>query len=323
MKTHTKSVVSLVALVALALVLAGCLSYHPGRLPGTPEQATFAHIGDTWVHYVDVWPMAAPTGDSVAAEPSAVRGTVVMIHGFGATIAEWEGLIPVLAQAGYRVIALDLRGHGWSTRPDGDYSLAAQARLVLDLADHLGVGTFDVVGHSWGSAVALDAVRQAPGRVRRVVLYNGMFFDDQQPPLFAWSRLGGLGELIFGVFYSQRMDEKMAFAFYDPERFVTEEVVEGLEGLMDRPGTRAAALATIRAMDFSELEAFYGQIAQPVLLIWGRDDPITPVTWGERLANRLPRARLEVVPQCGHLPMVEVPLLTSNAVIRFLAGGDV
>jgi 4,5:9,10-diseco-3-hydroxy-5,9,17-trioxoandrosta-1(10),2-diene-4-oate hydrolase len=76
-------------------------------------------------------------------------------------------------------------------------------------------------------------------------------------------------------------------------------------------------------MDFTQLEAFYGQIAQPVLLIWGRDDRITPVAWGERLANRLPRAHLEVVPQCGHLPMVEVPLTTSNAVIRFLAGGDV
>ena len=81
----------------------------------------------------------------------------------------------------------------------------------------------------------------------------------------------------------------------------------------------AAALAGIRAMDYRQLEVSYGNVPQPVLVIWGREDPVTALAWGERLVNELPNARLMVVPRCGHLPMLEAPGATSNALLRFLA----
>ena len=293
----------------LAAALSGCMAFHPDRLPDAPPEAAFAEIGDTHVHFID----RSPT------DPAAANGrTVVLVHGFGSSTTEWLGVIPELTAAGFRAVALDLRGHGWSSRPDGDYSIDAQARLLLDLVARLGIDRFSLVGHSWGSAVALRVALDAGERVDRVALYNGMFFEDQQPVLFAWARAPGLGELIYGGIYPERQADKLAFAFYDPEAHITEDLVERLAEAMDRPGTLAAALAGVRAMDYSGLEAAYPSLRQPVLLLWGREDQVTPLEYGERLSNLLADARLVVLPQCGHLPMIEVPVASTAALMRFL-----
>ena len=288
----------------------GCMSFHPGPLPGEPKDATFLKVAGTRTHYIDAPPKTE--------EP---KGTVVLIHGFGASLTEWAQLIPVLNKEGWRVVALDLRGHGWSGRPNADYSIDAQAQLVLALLDELKIARFAVVGHSWGSAVALQIVNRAPARVTRVALYNGMFFNDQQPVVFQWARVPLVGEFIVWAFYHERADERMAFAFYDPEKHVTEDIVERLSEYIQRPGTLAMTLAGIQAIDYEALELVYPSIQQPVLLLWGREDEVTPFAYGERLANMLPNARLKVVPRCGHLPMVEVPTVTSTALVRFLGEG--
>lgn len=303
------------ALTALAVLVAplasGCLAFHPDRLPGVPEEATFADLGDTLVHYEDLAP-----------EGAELRGAVVLVHGFGASTTEWRLVVPALRAAGFRTVAMDLRGHGWSTRPDGDYSIAAQAALVVELLDHLGVERFALVGHSWGSAVSLAVAAMAPTRVTRLALYNGMYFDDQQPVLFSWARVPGLGELIYGAIYPERQEDKLAFAFFDPEAHISQEQLDVLDDMMDRPGTLAAALAGVRAMEFEGLEALYPTIEQEVLLLWGREDRVTPLEYGERLANTLPHARLHVVPRCGHVPMLEVPVATTHALVRFMTGGE-
>lgn len=296
------------ALTALAVALGGCPSFFGQPLPDAPA-GDYAELGDTHVHYEITAPAAG-------VRP---RGTLVLVHGFGATLREWAGLVPVLSAAGWRTIAVDLRGHGWTSRPDGDYSLGGQATLVLDLLDRLGVERFSLIGHSWGSAVSLTIASRVPDRVGRVALYNGMFFGEQEPVIFAWSRVPVLGEVIYGAFYAERADEKLAFAFYDPKAWVSEALVEGAEALQARPGAAAAALATIRALDLDALEPVYPTIRQPVLLLWGREDQVTPVEWGERLSNLLPDARLMVFPRCGHIPMVEAARPSTRAVLEFLA----
>lgn len=298
------------ALAVTTLAAAGCPAFHAQPLPGEPPGGSYAELLDTHVHY-----RVTP-----AAPGAPERGVVVLVHGFGATLNEWATVVPALTAAGWRTIALDLRGHGWSSRPDGDYTLDGQARLVLALLDRLGVDRFALVGHSWGSAVSVDIAAHAPDRVQRLALYNGMFFAAQEPLVFAWSRVPGLGEIIFDVFYPERTDEKLAFAFFDPKPYVTEALVAGTEALLDRPGTSAAALATIRDLDLEALEPTYPQLDRPVLLLWGREDEVTPLEWGERLVNRLPNARLVVFPRCGHLPMVEAAIPSTRELLEFLAG---
>ena len=105
-----------------ALGLAGCMSFHAGAMPGEPKAATFANVAGARVRYLDV-------GEGPP---------VVLVHGFASSLETWGAVVPALRKH-HRVIALDLKGFGWTDRPEGDYSPPAQARLILDLLDHRGV----------------------------------------------------------------------------------------------------------------------------------------------------------------------------------------
>ena len=126
---------SLTALaVATALFsLAGCATFHEGALPGSPENATYATIDGVRVRYTDVG----------AGSP------VVLVHGFASSLETWTMVTPELAKT-HRVISLDLKGFGWTSRPEGDYSPEAQAKLVRGLLDQRGVTRAAIVGHSCG-----------------------------------------------------------------------------------------------------------------------------------------------------------------------------
>lgn len=283
-------------------LLSGCLSFHRGPMPGEPAGATFAEVNGVRLRYLD-------QGSGPA---------VVLLHGFASSLETWLGVIPELARD-HRVIALDLMGFGWSDRPEGDYSPQAQAELVLALLDRLQVGEFDLAGHSWGCSVALALALSAPQRVRRLALYDAWVFSDQLPTFFHWSRAPGIGEALFALFYNERPAEKLELAFFDPE-VVPESLVEEVERALSRPGTRAAALQAVRGQRFEEMEGRYGEIRKPVLLLWGREDAVSPVSVGERLQQLLPDARLVIYPRAGHFPMIEAAAASNRDLVRFFGG---
>lgn len=290
-----------VALVAVALAVAACPSFHAGPLPGAPADATFADVDGVHLHY-----------RAVGSGP-----TVVMIHGYGASLDLWRPVQDALA-AHHRVIAVDLKGFGWSSRPPGDYSPEAEAALVWKLLDQLAVDQVSIVGHSWGSSVSLAMVLAQPQRVRRVALYAAYVFDEQKPSFFRWAGLDGVGEALFAINYRENVEERVGLAYHDP-RFITQARVDHVLAELDRPGTTAAALAAARDQHLTRLERRYREIAQPTLLLWGDDDLVTPLRFGQRLANVLPDAQLRVYPACGHIPMVEAATATTRDLIAFLA----
>ncbi len=297
---RTRCVAGTIALIPLfALTLGACLSHHTGPMPGEPANATFADLRDVRVRYVD----------------SGQGPTVVLIHGFGSAIETWEPVLPALSD--YRVLALDLKGFGWTDRPEGDYSPAEQARLVLALMDAQGVEDAVVVGHSYGASVALSLALTAPDRVRALALYDAWVYHEQLPTLFHWARADGVGEALFGAFYAERPDDKMALAFYDPT-IIPESLIEDVEAALDRPGTRAAALAAVRDMRFEDVEGTYASILQPTLLIWGREDGVALLEYGERLSTDLPNAELHVLPRCGHFPQIESTATSNRLLQEFL-----
>lgn len=296
------------AVVALALgalstaVLTGCLAFHSGPMPGEPKDATFLQVDGVRLRYLDTGGDGPP---------------VVLLHGFASAIENWAPVIPKL-QGRYRLIALDLKGFGWSDRPEGDYSPQEEARLVVGLMDRLGVQRAAVVAHSWGSSVALALALQAPERVSRIALYDAWVYEDQIPSFFLWARADGLGEFLVGAWYDERPDDRMTAAFYD-KSMISEALIDEVEDALDRPGTKAAALAAIRGQRFSDLETSYGRIQKPTLLLWGRDDEVTTLEMGERLVRQLPDARLVVYERCGHFPMIEAAPASTRDLLSFLA----
>src|SRR6185437_12057207 len=186
------------------------------------------------------------------------------------------------------------------------------------LLDKLGVKRAAFVGHSWGSSVTLALALAAPERVSRIALYDAWVYEEQLPTTFLMARADGLGEMLFSLFYDQRPDERITLAFYD-KSLVTEKLVEDVEAALDRPGTTAAALAAVRGQRFTEQQQKYRNIEQPVLLLWGREDVVTTLKFGERLSRDLPHARLVVYPQCGHFPMIEARRQSTDELVKFLA----
>ena len=298
-----KAALSALFLLFLLPIISGCMSFHTGPMPGEPKNATYAKVEGARVRYYD------SGGDKPA---------VVLIHGFASSIEAWLPVIPELEKT-HRVLALDLKGFGWTDRPEGDYSPDVQAQLVLALMSQRNIQSADVVAHSWGASIALAAALRSPERVKKLALYDAWVYEAQLPAFFHWSRADGLGEMLFGLYYKERPGDKMALAFYD-QKYVTDELVEAVERALERPGTVAAALAAVRGQRYAAVESNYRKIKQETLLLWGREDTVATLAYGERLNRDLPNSRMIVYPRCGHFPMIEAMATSNKDLIEFLDG---
>ncbi len=297
--------VALAVGLGLAAATTGCApSFYDGVPPGAPKDAMYADVAGARVRFVD----------------EGEGPPVVLIHGFASALDTWRGVMKQLVARHHRVLAMDLKGFGWSSRPSGDYSPQAEAALVLALMDQRNVKTAQVVAHSWGSSVALALALAAPERVSKLALYDAWVYEEQLPTTFLWARGSGVGEVLFDLFYAERPDEKIARAFYDPKKYVSERFVEEVEKALDRPGTTAAALAAVRGQRFDDVQKRYHELPQPVLLLWGREDEVTLLPFGERLASDLPHAHLVTYPHCGHFPMIEAAGSSTDDLLEFLDG---
>jgi pimeloyl-ACP methyl ester carboxylesterase len=271
-------------------------------MPGEPRGAHFVEVDGVRVRYVDVG------GGPVVA----------LVHGFASSLETWSGVIPALSRR-HRVIAMDLKGFGWTDRPEGDYSPRAQADLVMRVLSELGVERAALVGHSYGAAIVLHAALAYPDRVERIALYDAFIYQEQVPTFFHWARVDGVGETLFALFYRERPDERMRLAFHDP-RFVTDRLVFDVERALERPGTLAAALETVRAFDYGSVQARYRTVRHPAMVLWGREDKVTPIAHGERLARDINPARFLAYPRCGHFPMIEAAAPSTADLALFLSG---
>ncbi len=292
--------------VSSALLLAGCLRAQqaPLREPGRSYMA----VGEQELRYRDSgWPAVDETADV----------PLLFIHGFGSSLETWDLAAPLLCQT-RRCVSLDLPGFGLSSKLEADYGPQSMVAAVLTLMDRLDLQQVDLVAHSFGCSVALDLAAAHPTRVRRLVLSDGFAYADQLPWFFAWSRTPGLGEILMGLFYDQQLDWRIPLSFHN-KALVSHDMVTRAYEALARPGTRAAALAVVRGLDLQRAEQGYGRLPHHVLVIWGREDQVTPLRYGERLAQHLPRSSLVVVPFAGHFPMVEAPGMYAEQVSTFLA----
>lgn len=221
---------------------------------------------------------------------------IVFVHGFGADLNTWMFNQPALAER-HRTIALDLSGHGGSTKIM-DFALDA-AGFAADV-DHvlaaLGIGRIHLVGHSMGGAIAVAFARSHPERVASLTLIA---------PAGLGPKING--EFIDGFVRAERRreaQEVLRLLVHDPE-LVSRAMVEDVLRYKRLDGV-TAALAAIAEEWFpggvQQQQFDIGSLTMPVQIIWGREDKIIPVAQGEALAGQVP---VRVLDNAGHLPHME------------------
>ncbi|HVC59753.1 MAG TPA: acetoin dehydrogenase dihydrolipoyllysine-residue acetyltransferase subunit [Acetobacteraceae bacterium] len=241
---------------------------------------------------------------------SGDAASVLLLHGFGADLNSWMFTQPALAE-GRRVLALDLPGHGGSSRDVGNGDAEALGQAVEGFLTVLDAGPVHLVGHSMGGAIAASLAARRPDLVRTLTLIAP----------------AGLGPEINTAFIdgfvraSRRKDavEVLQMLVHDPS-VVSRAMVEDVLRFKRLDGV-AAALDTIARAWFAggrqtlDLTAEMAALAMPVQVIWGCDDRIIPVAHADNLA---PAVQVHVLEAAGHLPHMEKAGEVNRLIRRFI-----
>jgi pimeloyl-ACP methyl ester carboxylesterase len=250
---------------------------------------------------------------------------VILLHGFGASAYSWRFLGPALVKD-HRVFTLDLKGYGLSAKPeDGKYAISDQADMVAEFIRTRDLHDLVVIGHSMGGGVTLmtyfEVREDNPPRIKRLVLIDSAGYP-QKMPWFIWLAkapvLGSVGgKLVSPRFATAQVLRK---CYYHKDR-ITDEQIDTYAYYGSLPGAREAVVTTARQIvpeDIQAVTARYRTIRVPVLIIWGAEDEVVPLSVGHNFKRDIPNSELVILPQCGHIPPEEEAPETNRLITQFL-----
>jgi pimeloyl-ACP methyl ester carboxylesterase len=277
------------------------------------ERSRFVEIEGVRVHYQEAGERNAPA--------------VLLIHGFCASNFVWNDALVPLAEAGFRVVAPDLVGFGFSGKPaGGEYTIEAQARILVGLLDALGIGRARLVGSSYGGAVAAVCALDYAARVERLVLVGAVSNDEIiRRPLLRLAATPVMGELLTPVLLDARrfVKNRLRMTYAAQNGYLIDAVrIRAHQRPLRAAATHRAILRTLRNWRAARIEREAARITQPTLLVWGAHDRDVPLRYGERLHELIAHSRLHVFPDCGHLPQEERPAEFVSLVAGFCGGRE-
>jgi len=263
-------------------------------------------------------------------ETAGTGPPVVCLHGFGASSYTWREIRDALS-ASHAVHALDLKGFGGSFKPrDGRYSVHDQAALVLDCIDALRLTGLTLVGHSFGGGVALvtalELLRSRPSALSSLILIDAACYRQPMPLFIRVLRWPVAGPLVQALAPARLQVRTVLRLAYHDGGLIPDASIEAYAAPLRAPGGRAALRATAQQIvpaDIDALVARYPTIDVPTLVVWGRHDRIVPLEFGERLHRAIPRSRLVIVENSGHVPHEETPVPVREAIAAFFADQEV
>ena len=293
-------VFGLVGLIALALA-----AFHRGDIPYATLEARYANGAS---RYLDM-----PGGLHVHYRDQGRRDgpPIVMVHGYAASLQAWEPWVSRL-QSDYRIVTLDLPGHGLTRAPKGYApTIDSYADLVDRLAGRLNLGRYVVVGNSMGGAVALHDTLRHPDSIRGLVLVDAAGWPQSGPkgktPLIFQILNNPAGRsLIRDLDIRPLVKGGLQQAYFD-KSLVTPALVTRYFDLARAPGHRDILVEIQGGLDDRGSPDIFRSIHVPTLILHGRQDALIPYRVGEDFAGVIPEARLILYDGVGHVPMEQIP----------------
>lgn len=268
---------------------------------------SFVELGDGWIHYRLEGPEMGPL--------------VVFVHGFSVPSFVFDDYVAPLTAAGYRVLAFDNYGRGFSDRPRAVYDADLTDRLIVDLLDKLGLGEpAHLVGYSMGGAAAVIFAARHPDRLRSLTLIAPAGLGVASNPNVDLIKRPLIGDWIvrmFGlkIFHGIAAEESKIAP--DPTRFLAD-----FDRQMDYRGYGDALLSAMRHYPLATSAAAFeeaGRSPRPVLVVWGEADRTVPFVHAKKLMELMPLAKLHSYPGVGHdIAFSQAPMVT-DLIVEFFA----
>lgn len=307
------------ALIILAALVTGAVAL--GYTPDTDATAMRAKYGSAASRFLTLSP-----GLTVHVRDQGVRNgrALVLIHGSNASLHTWEPWVTRL-QSEYRIITLDLPGHGLTgTNPNGRYDMESYVDVVDQVMQQLGVPHAILAGNSMGGGVSWNYALSHPEKVDALVLVDAAGAPSAKsrnmPIGFRIARMPGVRALAEVITPRSMFEASLKTSVYDPG-FATPQMVDRYWELNRYPGNRAATLARFAQMTQARAAtpARLAAIKVPVLIMWGQEDNLIPVAAAQWFHKALPTSQLIIYPKVGHIPMEEIPDQSAEDVKRWLA----
>ena len=271
-----------------------------------------------------------PSGATVhfRDEGNADGPVLLLVHGSNASLHTWEPWVNILSDD-YRVITLDLPGHGLTgTHESDEYTRAGQVAFVKELVDHLGLTDFVMGGNSMGGGVTLQYAVTHGDDLKGIipVSSSGMPRDvgNASPPLaFRLAATPVINQLMLVITPRSIVEDGLKHSIED-DSLVTEAMIDRYFDMTLHDGNRAATRARFqgygdRGVADAALAEQVPTIDLPVLIIWGENDPLIPVDSAHKMKEALPQAKLVIYENVGHIAMEEVPGESAAEVRAFMA----
>jgi pimeloyl-ACP methyl ester carboxylesterase len=250
---------------------------------------------------------------------------LVFIHGLGGCWQNWLENLTHFAATGYRAIAIDLPGFGYSPMPSWEISVPAYGLMIDEFCLRLGLEGATLVGNSMGGFIAAETAIAMPSWIDRLVLVSAAGISHarmRREPVMVVSRILHLLNPVALRMSSGGLRRpgmrQLAFqgVFRHPQRIRRELLFEYSAHAVGAPGM----LPAVSALTGYDLLDRLPRIAVPTLLIWGRDDLVVPAADAPGYRQRIPDCALQIFDDCGHVPMSERPLRFNRLVGEFIEG---
>jgi pimeloyl-ACP methyl ester carboxylesterase len=255
---------------------------------------------------------------------SASTPTVLLIHGFSASLHTWEAWVPKLGQT-YRVVSIDLPGHGLTQAPAGYHASIESFRdavFAFTQAEHLN--RFTIVGNSMGGNVAWEYALAHPEQLEGLVLVDAAGWPHPSEgalntsPMMKLLRNPTLGPILMHLDNTQVFREGIRAAFADPSK-ADDAMVSRYVDLSRAPGHREILLQLQTGTRREASDAMLAPITTPTLILWGRQDHLIPVADAELFHHAIRGSEVKIFDNSGHLPQEEVADDSAAAVLQFLS----
>jgi pimeloyl-ACP methyl ester carboxylesterase len=258
---------------------------------------------------------------------------LLLIHGFGASLGHWRKNIPVLAQQGYEVFAIDLLGFGWSDKPALNYSLELwQQQLKAFWEEQIQKPTI-FVGNSIGGVLSLMMLADYPELAVGGILLNCAGGLNHRPEelnfplrmiMGAFTKLVSspiIGKFLFNQIRQKHRIRRTLYQVYSDRQTVTDELVDLLYQPSCDPGAQQVFSSILTAPAGPTPKSLLERVKAPLLVIWGENDPWTPISGStiyQELAKNDPLSQFQAIANTGHCPHDEKPEQVNALILQWL-----